>query len=355
MSSPDPQTIKGWWKFLRPFFFQMNAETAHHFTLANLSAYSKFCSLEPPQPAITRSPALSRNLFGIHFPNLLGLAAGLDKNAEAIPAWQALGFGFIEVGTVTALAQPGNPKPRLFRLPKDRALMNRMGFNNHGAKVIGQRLAKLRESDRIHAPLEVNLGKSKVTDNADAAADYRSSFQETAEFSDYIVVNISSPNTPGLRDLQKQDEVKKILDTIGDVNEKRESSRPVLLKIAPDLADEDALICAQSAKESYCHGLIISNTTISREGLRGPVPEGSGGISGEPVFARSTKQLQLISESFPDFPCIGVGGIMNAAQACAKIEAGAALLQIYSGFIYGGPRFPIEILKGLLDAIQPPS
>ena len=233
--------------------------------------------------------------------------------------------------------------------------MNRMGFNNHGATVIGQRLAKLREKDRIHVPLGVNLGKSKVTENADAAADYRSSFQETAEFADYIVVNISSPNTPGLRDLQKQDEVKKILDTIGDVNEKRESPRPVLLKIAPDLANEDALACAASAHESHCHGLIISNTTISRDGLSGPVPEGAGGISGEPIFERSTKQLRLVTSAFPDFPCIGVGGIMNASHAREKIDAGAALLQVYSGFIYGGPRFPIDLLTGLLDAHKQPS
>jgi dihydroorotate dehydrogenase len=256
---------------------------------------------------------------------------------------------------VTAIPQPGNPRPRLFRLPQDEALMNRLGFNNHGAQVVGQRLAALREKDRIRIPVGINLGKSRSVDNANAAADYRASFRETAEFSDYVVVNISSPNTPGLRDLQERDEIRKILDVIGDENEKRSFPRPVLLKLAPDLADEDALACAKAAAASHCHGFIISNTSIVKEGLRSPVPEGSGGISGRPIFRRSTEMLQLISQTLGDLPCIGVGGIMDVHSARAKENAGAMLLQVYSGFIYGGPQFPITILRGLLQGTDLPT
>lgn len=338
----------GLWRALRPLMFQLDPEVAHRLTLRACGVWSRVCRVELPARDVARDPALATEKLGLRFPNPVGLAAGLDKDAEAVEAWQALGFGSIEVGTVTAHPQPGNPTPRLFRLKADRALMNRMGFNNHGAAAMAARLRRLREKDRIRVPLGVNLGKSKITPNEEAASDYRRSFELLGELADYVVVNVSSPNTPGLRDLQQADEVRRILDAVQEKNQALAKPRPVLLKLAPDLADEDAVACARAALDGGCPGLIVANTTISRAGLAGPVPEGSGGISGAPVFERSTALLRHLRETLgPEPVLVGVGGIMDGPGAQAKLDAGADLLQVYTGFIYGGPGFVRRVLADL--------
>jgi len=286
--------------------------------------------------------------MGLDFPNPLGLAAGLDKEARAVPAWQALGFGFVEVGTVTALPQPGNPRPRLFRLPADQAIINRMGFNNGGAEAMAVALQRLRARGCLEVPLGVNLGKSKVTPVEQAAADYRISFEHLGELADYVVVNISSPNTPGLRDLQRIEEIQRIVAAIQGPNQRLPQPRPLLVKLAPDLSDEDAIGCARTAMDAGCAGLVLTNTTIRFEGLASPTEGRSGGLSGRPLFGRSTELLRRVRDAIGSEPVlIGVGGIMRPEDARAKLAAGADLIQIYSGLIYGGPGFPRRILRGL--------
>lgn len=289
--------------------------------------------------------------MGLDFPNPVGLAAGLDKEGRAIPAWQALGLGFIEVGTVTALAQPGNPRPRLFRLPADRAIINRMGFNNGGAEALAVRLQRLRVRGCLEVPLGVNLGKSKVTPADQAAQDYRQSFEYLGELADYVVVNISSPNTPGLRDLQQVEEVRRIVEAIQGPNQRLARPRPLLVKLAPDLAGNDAIDCAQAALESGCVGLVLTNTTVRFDGLRSPTAGLSGGLSGRPLFARSTELLRQVRESLgPEPVIVGVGGVLAPEDARAKLAAGADLIQIYTGLIYGGPGLPRRLLRGLSEA-----
>jgi dihydroorotate dehydrogenase len=286
--------------------------------------------------------------MGLDFPNPLGLAAGLDKEARAVPAWQALGFGFVEVGTVTALPQPGNPRPRLFRLPADQAIINRMGFNNGGAEAMAVALQRLRARGCLEVPLGVNLGKSKVTPVEQAAEDYRISFEHLGELADYVVVNISSPNTPGLRDLQRIEEIQRIVAAIQGPNQRLPQPRPLLVKLAPDLSDEDAIGCARTAMDAGCAGLVLTNTTIRFEGLASPTEGRSGGLSGRPLFGRSTELLRRVRDAIGSEPVlIGVGGIMRPEDARAKLAAGADLIQIYSGLIYGGPGFPRRILRGL--------
>ncbi len=276
--------------------------------------------------------------MGLSFPNQIGLAAGLDKDAEAIPLWQRLGFGFIEVGTVTALSQPGNPRPRLFRLPQDQALVNRMGFNNAGAEAMAVRLTRLRERDLLQVPLGVNLGKSKLAPPAQAAADYQRSSSLLAELADYLVVNISSPNTPGLRDLQTVEQVRSLVDSVQGPNQRLRKPRPILLKLAPDLADADAIDCAKAAIAAGCAGLILTNTTIRFDGLLDSTEGMSGGLSGRPLFSRSTELLARVREALgPDPVLIGTGGIFSSEDIVAKRAAGADLVQLYTGLIYGGP------------------
>ncbi|MBI4211761.1 MAG: quinone-dependent dihydroorotate dehydrogenase [Deltaproteobacteria bacterium] len=336
------------WPFLRNLLFQIDAETTHRLAMKALSLWSTVASTQFATNDLSRHPSLTRTFFGLTFPNPLGLAAGFDKDAEAVPALQRLGFGFLEVGTMTAKPQEGNPRPRLFRLPEDQALMNRMGFNNAGAVVVAKRVERYRRQGKIVVPLGVNIGKSKSAALEKAAQDYLESFAATADVADYIAINISSPNTPGLRDLQQEDHLIQLLDAICDANQKRRMPRPLLLKLAPDLDDVSALSCAKIAVDHGLSGLIISNTTISRDGLRSALPPGSGGISGKPVRARSTAMLRLIKEEFRDkLVLIGVGGIMHADDALEKINAGADLLQVYTGFVYGGPKFPSHILRRL--------
>jgi dihydroorotate dehydrogenase len=347
MSVPAP-TIPASWRALRSLMFTLDAERAHRLAMFGLSQYARFAG-PPSSRDVARAPDLAREVMGLRFPNPVGLAAGFDKDAECVPAWPALGFGFVEVGTVTWHAQPGNPKPRIFRLPDDGALLNRLGFNNHGADAMARRMERWRASSKLDVPVGVNLGKSKITPNDEAAEDYRKSFERTADLADYVVVNVSSPNTPGLRDLQAEEELAKILDALADANAKRETPRPLVLKIAPDLDDDSALSAMRVATERDFSGLIVSNTTISREGLKGPVPDGPGGISGRPLFARSTELLRLVAkENAGRLALIGVGGIFDAADAQAKLDAGADLVQVYTGFIYGGPGFVRRLLRGLL-------
>jgi dihydroorotate dehydrogenase len=335
---------------LRKALFAVDAERIHRVAMAGLRAWSAFCDVEQ-QGDVCRDPALSRTVFGVTFPNPLGLAAGFDKDAEAVPAWQALGFGFIEVGTVTRHPQPGNEKPRLFRLPRDAALLNRLGFNNHGAEACARSLASLRARGRVRVPVGVNLGKSKITDAKDAPSDYAFSFGVTADVADYVVVNVSSPNTPGLRDLQKSDELQRILDPLQAANAARARRVPLLVKIAPDLADDDAIAIARLCVTRSIDGLIVSNTTIARGGLVGPVPEGPGGVSGRPLKARSTALLRMLHAEVGDrLVFVGVGGVESAADALEKLAAGASLVQAYTGFVYGGPSFPRAVLRGLRAA-----
>jgi dihydroorotate dehydrogenase len=273
---------------------------------------------------------------GIRFENRLGLAAGFDKNAELVLAAHALGFGHVEIGTVTALPQPGNPKPRLFRLPENRALINRMGFNNHGAVEVGKRLSKLRSSGGRLPVIGVNIGKSRSVELAEAAADYAFSASELARYADYLAVNVSSPNTPGLRDLQQVSALRPILEAVLEVCE----TKPVFLKIAPDLADPDVLECVALARELGLAGLILANTTVSREGIEHRNAAEAGGLSGYPLKARAVELLKLVRPHAAGLTLISVGGIETAADAQERIELGAELVQSYTGFVYGGPLWP---------------
>lgn len=338
------------WRLLRAALFSVDAERIHHLAMASLSVWSRVCTVDLRSDDIARHPSLRRTVAGVSFANPLGLAAGFDKDAACVPAWQALGFGFIEVGTVTARAQPGNARPRLFRLKEDRALFNRLGFNNQGAAACARSLEAWRARGRVRVPIGVNIGKTKVVENEHAADDYRESFTTVADVADYVVVNVSSPNTPGLRDLQKGDELARILDVVCGANQLRAQARPVFVKLAPDLALDDALACASVAATAGCAGLVVTNTTISREGLTGRAPEGPGGISGAPLFARSTAMLRALSLAHPAFAFIGVGGIEDGATLHAKLEAGAQLAQSYTGFVYGGPGWVRQTLRALVEA-----
>ena len=336
------------WPLARAALFKLDPEQAHNLTLGLLARWSALFDGRLGVTDIARRPALSRDVMGLHFPNPIGLAAGLDKQGEAVPAWQALGFGFVEVGTVTALPQPGNPRPRLFRLTADEALVNRMGFNNGGAEAMARRLQHLRARGLPEIPLGVNLGKSKVTPAERAADDYRQSFERLGELADYVVVNISSPNTPGLRDLQRVDEVARILEAIQGPNQRLSRPRPLLVKLAPDLADDEAIECARAALEAGATGLILTNTTIRFEGLRSSTEGMSGGLSGRPLLSRSTELLGKVRAALgPEPVIIGVGGILDPEGARAKLAAGADLIQVYTGLIYRGPSFVRELLRGL--------
>jgi len=333
---------------LRSLAFGLDAERVHRLAMVGLRNWSAVCDVDLGNNDVARAPSLSRTVFGLEFRNPLGLAAGFDKDAEAVPAWQALGFGFVEVGTVTRHPQPGTDKPRLFRLPSDQGLLNRLGFNNEGAEACARALEAWRKRGRVKVPVGVNLGKSKVTPAEEASLDYSFSFEACADVADYIVVNVSSPNTPGLRDLQQTDALRKILDGIGDLNERRGTRVPLLVKLAPDLNDDDALAVARLCVSQKIDGLIVSNTTIRRDGLRGPVPEGPGGVSGAPLFARSTELLRLLHDDVGDgIVFVGVGGVFDAATAQAKFAAGAKLVQSYTGFVYGGPGVCRSVLSGL--------
>ncbi|WP_191907935.1 quinone-dependent dihydroorotate dehydrogenase [Nocardioides cynanchi] len=312
--------------------------------------------------AVTVPPA-PVSAMGLAFPNPLGVAAGFDKNAVGIDALAALGFGFVEVGTVTALPQPGNPRPRLFRLPRDRAIVNRMGFNNDGAEAVARRLAD-RARHVVPTPLDhrgtlpivgVNIGKSKVVPEADVAAvlaDYASSARLLAPYADYLVVNVSSPNTPGLRSLQAVDRLAPLLDEVRRVaTDAAGRSVPLCVKIAPDLADDDVVAVARLAVAQGLDGIIATNTTISRDGLVTDPGEvealGAGGLSGPVLRRRALDVLKILRAEAPATALIGVGGISTAEDARERLEAGADLVQAYTGFVYGGPLWPRRVVRGL--------
>ncbi|WP_414566691.1 MULTISPECIES: quinone-dependent dihydroorotate dehydrogenase [unclassified Anabaena] len=297
---------------------------------------------------------LEQNLFGLHFPNPLGLAAGFDKDGVAAGIWSSLGFGFAEMGTVTFVAQPGNPRPRLFRLPLDQAALNRMGFNNSGAAAMAARLAEDKQKLGWSIPIGINLGKSKVTPLAAAAEDYLHSFRLLKELGDYFVVNVSSPNTPGLRSLQDAAMLSTILEVLQQENN---SQKPIFVKIAPDLEWEAISDIIALAKTYQLAGIIATNTTISRDQLKTQVitqtgkspQEEAGGISGAPLRDRSTEVIKFIwQQTQGKIPVIGVGGIFSPQDAWEKITAGASLIQVYTGWVYEGPMMVRRILAGLL-------
>ena len=320
------------WKLAKPLLFRLDPEHAHKITLKLL----KFAPRLAGRAKVNDTHSLI--LAGLNFINPIGLAAGLDKNAECLLAWQRMGFGFIEIGTVTKLAQKGNPSPRLFRLPAHQALYNRMGFNNDGAKVIAHRIEQQRLRAQINVPIGVNIGKSAVVDLDDAAADYSASFQLLADVADYIVINVSSPNTKHLRDLQKAKHLARILEAVSALNHKRSSQRPIFVKIAPDLDDRQAILTSQMAMESGASGIIVSNTTVQQMGVA-RLPSGGGGLSGAPLFQASTRLLGLLRQELGNEPVLfGSGGVMTADDAVAKMRNGADLVQIYSGLIFNGPK-----------------
>ena len=311
------------------------AEAAHNLAILGLR-------LTPPyllRAAFGATPQKPTKLFGLTFPNSVGLAAGMDKNASALRAWEALGFGFVEAGTITALAQPGNPKPRCFRYLSQQALINRMGFNNAGASVAAERLARQKASGRWpRVPVGINIGKSKLTPNEQAASDYATSYKLLLPFGDYFVVNVSSPNTPNLRALQDRDSLAEIIRTLKRIN----NIKPLLVKIAPDLTDEAVRDIAALAESEHLAGLIATNTTLDHSS----VPKDSdqqGGLSGTPLLQRSTEVLRIL-RSATDLPIIASGGIMDAASAHEKLEAGANLVQLYTGFVYYGPELIRDIV-----------
>ncbi len=288
---------------------------------------------------LLRDPRLERTIFGIPFPNPLGLAAGFDKNAIAVDRWEALGFGFAEIGTATYHAQAGNDKPRLFRLPESQALINRLGFNNQGAAVIAGRL----KSNRPTIPIGANLGKSKITSLDEAVSDYESSFRLLAPHAAYITVNVSSPNTPGLRELQEPSRLSDLLESLKSID----SEKPILVKIAPDLEDGQIDAILENAVAAGAAGIIATNTTTDRSGIRSSIPD--GGVSGRPLFASSNAVLRRLAGSRPaGFVLIGVGGIFTGQDMAEKMRIGADLCQIYTGWVYRGPSAAARILTDFL-------
>jgi len=336
--------------FLRPFLFLFDPEAIHHFTFRFLKIIFRIPGLKGLASTYfsVSHPSLARKLFGIEFPNPVGLAAGFDKDAKLIDELACFGFGFIEIGTLTLKPQTGNEKPRLFRLPADGGLINRMGFNNQGTAETVENL-KRRNSKII---VGGNIGKNKATPNDRALEDYGQCFEVLYPYVDYFVLNVSSPNTPNLRELQEKEPLRQLLSHVKSLSLGKEKPKPVLLKIAPDLSDEQLNDVVEILRETKTDGVIAINTTISREGL---VTDkialekiGSGGLSGKPISKRSTEIIQYLRLKLgKDYPIIGVGGIMNEKDALEKIEAGANLIQIYTGFIYEGPGIVKRICKAL--------
>jgi dihydroorotate dehydrogenase len=349
------------YKLLRNFLFNFDAEKVHHFSMECLRL---LCSIGLLRKLLTKyfsSDHLQSEICNLQFPNYVGLAAGFDKNAQYLRELEALGFGHVEIGTVTPLAQPGNDKPRLFRLPADKAIINRMGFNNDGVKVVADRLKEWRnrKSQIANHKLIIggNIGKNKVTPNEDAWKDYQICFNELHELVDYFVVNVSSPNTPGLRELQEKESLRKILTTLQTERSRVKSEKPFFLKIAPDLTKEQIDDVIDLVMEIKLDGLVATNTTISREGLSGvsrvkSEKIGAGGLSGLPLKQHSTEIISYIHQQTKGcIPIIASGGIFTAADAREKLNAGASLVQVWTGFIYEGPGIAKKINKGIGNII----
>lgn len=336
---------------IRPFLFKKDPESAHYFTFNWIKRLFKL----PGVPAYCNAnfnykhPGLAVECFGLKFPNPVGLAAGFDKDAKLYDELSAFGFGFIEVGTLTPKGQPGNPKPRLFRLPEDQSLINRMGFNNEGVEAAIERL-KSKRSDVL---IGGNIGKNKVTPNEKAVEDYLICYDALLSYVNYYVVNVSSPNTPNLRALQDKEPLKQLLNTLQERKKEKKAQQPILLKIAPDLSQEQLDDIVEIVEETQIDGVIATNTTISRDGLKTSKDRieeiGAGGLSGASVRNRSTEVIRYLKEkSNGAFPIIGVGGILTAEDAIEKLEAGASLVQVYTGFIYEGPAMIKKINQGIL-------
>ncbi|MGJ1267298.1 quinone-dependent dihydroorotate dehydrogenase [Sphingobacterium spiritivorum] len=341
------------YKLIKPFFFSMNPESAHHTVTGGLQTFTKIWGAKSLLKSIytVEDKRLEREVFGLKFKNPVGLAAGFDKNGEYIDEMVNFGFGFIEIGTVTPRPQPGNDKPRMFRLVSDKALINRMGFNNQGADVAAGRLRHLKQRGNII--IGGNIGKNKVTPNEDAVLDYIYCFKALFDYVDYFVVNVSSPNTPGLRDLQEKEPLMNILRQLMAINNKDGVSKPILLKIAPDLTDSQLDDIVEIVQETKIAGVIATNTTVSRDGLQSDpnLVKETGGVSGKPLTNRSTEVIRYLADkSGRSFPIIGVGGIHSAQDAIEKLDAGASLIQVYTGFIYEGPGLISDICKGILKA-----
>jgi len=357
------------YKFFRSILFLLRAETAHYFSMDLLRAA---CSVGFIKRMIagwfTPKQNLSKELFGLQFKNPVGLGAGFDKNAKYLRELETLGFGFVEIGTVTPKPQAGNDKPRLFRLFKDHAFINRMGFNNDGVEVITERLKQWRNRDTSNVKRENsgspftthfsrliiggNIGKNKATANEAAWKDYEICFNALHPYVDFFVVNVSSPNTPGLRELQEKDSLRKILTHLQQLNKTFEQQKPILLKIAPDLTAEQIDDVIDLAKEINLDGLVATNTTISREGLLTSNAEiqtiGAGGLSGKPLTQRSTDVITYIQQrTNSNLPVIGSGGIFTGEDAKEKLQAGAALVEVWTGFVYEGPKIVRNICKHL--------
>jgi dihydroorotate dehydrogenase len=345
------------YKFLiRPILFLFDPETIHHLTFKILSVVGKIPGLNIiiKNSFTLNDKRLERTILGLCFPNPVGLAAGFDKDAKLIDELACLGFGFIEIGTLTPKGQPGNDKPRLFRLPKDQAVINRMGFNNEGVLAAVERLRKRESAGGVKVIVGGNIGKNKVTPNESAFEDYRICFEALYPYVDYFVVNVSSPNTPNLRELQEKEPLKRLLAQVKALALAKEKSKPILLKIAPDLNESQLTDIVEILLETKTDGVIATNTTISREGLITDKAEtekmGAGGLSGKPLANRSTEVISFLRAKLgKDYPIIGVGGIMTPEDALEKLKAGADLIQIYTGFIYEGPGFVKEINKEILS------
>ncbi|WP_298148782.1 quinone-dependent dihydroorotate dehydrogenase [Flavobacterium sp.] len=334
---------------IRSILFQFDAERVHHFSFKAI----KFFHAIPGVSNLIRStfvvsdPRLARNVAGLRFPNPVGLAAGFDKDAKLFNELGNFGFGFIEIGTVTPKPQDGNPKPRLFRLKEDQAIINRMGFNNGGLDIVTQRLAKHKS-----VLIGGNIGKNKVTPNADAVSDYLLCFRKLFPVVDYFVVNVSSPNTPNLRELQEKQPLTDLLATLQDENRAHANPKPIFLKIAPDLTDEQLQDIIDIVQQTQIAGVIATNTTIARDGLKSENRTEVGGLSGKPLSKRSTEVIRFLhTKSKGAFPIIAVGGIHSAQDALEKLDAGASLLQLYTGFIYEGPALIKEINRAILNRI----
>jgi dihydroorotate dehydrogenase len=344
------------YKWLRYLLFFFPPEAVHHFSMFILNGIS---ATRPGRYMLRKAftiedPVLQKTFLGLSFKNLLGLAAGFDKNALYLQSLETLGFGFVEIGTVTPLAQKGNPKPRLFRLKKDEALINRMGFNNDGADQVAARLKKWKEKpvDSGNGQLIIggNIGKNKITPNEHAWQDYATCFEKLFPWVDYFVVNVSSPNTPGLRELQEKESLRKILTHLQSLNKNHPQQKPLLLKISPDLSYTQLDDVINLALEIRLDGLVVSNTSISREGLKTTAGElektGAGGLSGRPIRKKSTEFILYITKKTNQrLPIIGSGGIHFAVDAKEKTDAGAELIQIWTGFIYEGPCLVKRILR----------
>lgn len=333
--------------FIRPILFKFDPEKVHHFTFSVLRIANKI----PFVPSLIKScyvvndKRLEREVFGLKFKNPVGLAAGFDKDAKLYQELSNLGFGFIEIGTLTPKPQDGNPKKRLFRLKEDNGIINRMGFNNGGVFEAVERLKKNKS-----VLIGGNIGKNKVTPNEEAISDYEICFDALYDVVDYFVVNVSSPNTPNLRALQDKEPLTQLLQTLQNKNQTKPKQKPILLKIAPDLTDEQLLDIIDIVKETKIAGVIATNTTISRENLKSENQKETGGLSGKPLTKRSTEVIRFLSDkSHKALPIIGVGGIHSPEDALEKLEAGASLVQLYTGFIYEGPALIKKINKRLLS------